>query len=165
MQSSSDHSSQSLYCNTPPLTTKKASLHKLVPPIHTIIFSKEVSPYYIHIYVKESRSVVSGSLRPHRLCSPWNSLGQNTGVDSLSLFQGSFPTQGSKPGRPHCRRILYQLSHKGSPRRLEWLAYAFSSVSSQPRNLTLILSGIKTVSLSVVFQKEEESIQKIKNKE
>ena len=46
---------------------------------------------------------------------PWNSLGQNTGVGSLSLLQGIFPTQGLNPGLPHCRRILYQLSHKGSP--------------------------------------------------
>ena len=43
--------------------------------------------------------------------SPWNSPGQNTGVDSLSLLQGIFPTQGSNPGLPHSRRILYQLSH------------------------------------------------------
>ena len=41
---------------------------------------------------------------------PWNSPGQNTGVGSLSLLQGIFPTQGSNPGLPHCRRILYQLS-------------------------------------------------------
>ena len=43
--------------------------------------------------------------------SPWNSLGQNTGVGSLSLLQGIVPTQGSNPGLPHCRRILYQLSN------------------------------------------------------
>ena len=54
-------------------------------------------------------------MRPHGLYSPWNSPGQNTGVGSLSLLQGIFPTQGSNPGLPHCRRILYQLSHKGSP--------------------------------------------------
>ena len=41
--------------------------------------------------------------------------GQNTGVGSLFLLQGIFPTQGLKPGLPHCRQILYQLSHKGSP--------------------------------------------------
>ena len=46
---------------------------------------------------------------------PWNSLGQNTGVGSLSLLQGIFPTQGLNPGLPHCGWILYQLSHKGSP--------------------------------------------------
>ena len=62
----------------------------------------------------ESHSVVSDSLWPHGLYSPWNSLGQNTGVGSLSLLQGIFPTQGSNPGLPHCRWILYQLSHKGS---------------------------------------------------
>ena len=59
----------------------------------------------------ESRSVVSNSLQ---LCSPWNSPGQNTGVDSCSLLQGIFPTQGLNPGLPHCRRILYQLSYQGS---------------------------------------------------
>ena len=68
--------------------------------------------------------------------SPWNSPGQNTGLGSLSLLQGIFPTQGSNPGLPHCRRILYQLSHKGSPTILEWVAYPFSSGSSQPRNWT-----------------------------
>ena len=45
---------------------------------------------------------------------PWNSPGQNTGVRRLSLLQGTFPTQGSNPGLPHCKRVLYQLSHKGS---------------------------------------------------
>ena len=40
----------------------------------------------------ESCSVVSNSLWPHGLYSPWNSLGQNTGVGSLSLLQGIFPT-------------------------------------------------------------------------
>ena len=49
-------------------------------------------------------------------------LSQNTGVGSLSLLQGLFPTQGSNPGLLHCRGILYQLSHRGSPRILEWVA-------------------------------------------
>ena len=55
---------------------------------------------------------------------------------SHSLLQGIFPTQGSNPGLPHCRWILYQLSHKGSPRIPEWVAYPFSSRSSPPRNQT-----------------------------
>ena len=84
----------------------------------------------------ESRSVVSNSLRPLRLYSPWNSPGQDTGVGSLSLLQGIFPTQGSNPGLTHCRQILYQLSHKGSPRILEWVAYPFLRGYSQPRNQT-----------------------------
>ena len=45
--------------------------------------------------------------------SPWNSPGQSIGVGSLSLLQGIFPTQGWNPGLPHCRWILYQLSHQG----------------------------------------------------
>ena len=61
----------------------------------------------------ESHSVVSDSLRPHGF-SPCNSPGQNTGVGSLFLLQGIFPTQGLNPGFPHCRWILYLLSHEGS---------------------------------------------------
>ena len=57
---------------------------------------------------------------------PWNSLGQNTGVGRLSLLQGIFPTQGLNPGLPHFRWIIYQLSHKGNPRILDWAAYPFS---------------------------------------
>ena len=63
----------------------------------------------------ESRLVVSDSLQPHGLYSPWNSPGQN-------------------PSFLCCRQIPYQLSHKGSPGILEWVAYPFSSGSSRPRN-------------------------------
>ena len=84
----------------------------------------------------ESCSVLSDSLRPHGLYSPWNSPGQNTGVDSLCLLQGIFPTQGLNPDLPHCGWILCQPSHKESPTILEWVAYPFSSRSSQPRNRT-----------------------------
>ena len=59
---------------------------------------------------------MSDSLQPHGLYSQWNSLGQNIGVGSLSLLQGIFPSQGSNPGLPLCRWILYQLNHKGSPK-------------------------------------------------
>ena len=66
-----------------------------------------------HIYWgSECHSVVSNSLVPY---SPRNCPGQNTGVGSLSLLQGIFPTQGSNPGVPHCSQILYQLNHRGSP--------------------------------------------------
>ena len=88
----------------------------------------------------ESRSVVSDSLWPNGLYSPWNSLGQNTGVGSLSLLQGIFWTQGSNPGLPHCRWILYKLSHQGSSRILEWVAYPFSSRSFWLRNWTRVSS-------------------------
>ena len=61
-------------------------------------------------------SVLSDSLRPHGIYSPWNSPGQNTGVGSFSLLQGIFPTQGLNSGLSHCRWILYQLRNKGSPK-------------------------------------------------
>ena len=70
------------------------------------------------------------------LCQPMdcieNSLNKNTGVGTLSLLQVIFPIQGSNPGFPHRRRILYQLSHKESPRILERIAYPFSSGSCDP---------------------------------
>ena len=57
-------------------------------------------------------------------------------MGSLSLLQEIFPTQGSSPGLPHCRQILCQLNHQGSPRIVEWVTYLFSRGSSQPRNRT-----------------------------
>ena len=67
---------------------------------------------------------------PMDYISPWNSPGQNTGVGSCSLLKEIFPTQESNSGLPHCRRILYQLSHQGSQRILKWVAYPFSRGSS-----------------------------------
>ena len=65
-------------------------------------------------------SVVSDSLlprgpQPSRPLCPWDSPGKNTGVGCHALLQGIFPTQGSNPGLPHPRWILYQLSHQGNP--------------------------------------------------
>ena len=61
-------------------------------------------------------------------------------MGSLSLLQGVFPIQGSNSGLPHCRWVLCQLSHKGSPRILEWIAYSFSRGSFWPRNWTRVSS-------------------------
>ena len=83
----------------------------------------------------ESRPVVSDSLRPHGLHSPWNSPGQNTGVGSLSLLQGIFPTQESNRGLLQYRRILYQLSYQGSPQ--------FSSVRTTPLTQRLTMYYFK----------------------
>ena len=44
-----------------------------------------------------------------------DSPGKNTGVGCHSLLQGIFPTQGSNPDLLRCKRILYHLSHQGSP--------------------------------------------------
>jgi len=81
---------------------------------------------------------VSDSLWPHGLYSPQNSPGQNTRVGSLSLLQRIFLTQQSNQGLLHCRQILYQLSHQGSPRILEWVAFPFSRASSRPSNQTRV---------------------------
>ena len=91
---------------------------------------------------------MSDSATPWTIYSPWNSIDQSTGVGSLSLLQGIFPTQWSNPGVPHCRWILYQFSHKRSPRVLEWVAYPFSSRSSWPRNRT----GISCIAGKILYQ-------------
>ena len=65
-------------------------------------------------------------------CSPpgshvhGGSPGKNTGVSCHALLQGIFPTQGSNPGLPHCRQVLYHLRKQGSTRILDWVAYLFS---------------------------------------
>ena len=87
------------------------------------------------------RSVVSTSLWPYglqpaRLFCPWEFSGQEYWSGLPCCPPEDLPTQGSNPGFPHCRQILYQLSHQGSPRILEWTAYPFSRVSSWPRNRT-----------------------------
>ena len=115
------------------LTILTLSIYEHNISCHLFVFSP-IS--FSEVMWSESHSVVSDSLWPHGLYSPWNSPGQNTGVGSPSLLQGIFPTQGSNPGLPNCRQILYQLSHKGSARILEWVAYSFSSGSSWPRNRT-----------------------------
>ena len=80
------------------------------------------------------------SLNCVRLFATRNSPGQNTAGGNCSLLLRIFPTQGSNPGLPHRRWILYQLSHKGSLRILEWVAYPSSSRSSWPRNPTQLYS-------------------------
>ena len=75
-------------------------------------------------------------------CSPpgssvhGDSPGKNTEVGCHALLQGIFPTQGSNPGLPHCRQILYHLSHQENLRILVWVGYLFSRGSSQPRKPT-----------------------------
>ena len=91
----------------------------LLCALHRFLFTKMLQGGDIHPFHwlkwSESCSVVSNSLRPHGLYSPWESPGQNTGEGSLSLLQGIFPTQGLNWDLLHCRQILYQLSYEGSP--------------------------------------------------
>ena len=64
----------------------------------------------------------------------------------LSLLQGIFPTQGSNPGSQHCRQILSQLNHKGSPRILEWVAFSspgdLPNPGIEPRSPTLQVDSL-----------------------
>ena len=82
-------------------------------PVTSLLYP---SPPTHEVKWSESCSVVSNSLGPHGLYSPWNSPGQNARVRSLSLLQGIFLTQGSNLGLWHCRQILDHMSHQGSPK-------------------------------------------------
>ena len=89
---------------------------------------------------------MSNSLQPHGLYSPSTPPGQNTGMGSCSLLQGIFPTQGSNPGFPHCRQILYQMSHQGR----EALRYSSVQVSrSVVSNSVIPWTAARQPSLSI----------------
>ena len=81
-------------------------------PQHSVL-----SPCLFNLYAEWKWKLISLVwlfATPWTIYSPWNSPGQNTGVGSLSLLQGIFPTQESSRGLLHCRKILYQLSYEGS---------------------------------------------------
>ena len=103
--------------------------------VSSVLGFQRASAYLKWKCESESCSVMSDSLWPHEL---WNSPGQTIGVGSCSFLQGIFPAQGSNLGLPHCRQILYQLSHQGSPRILEWVAYPYSTGFSRPKNRTRV---------------------------
>ena len=94
-----------------------------------------VKPFLRHSCVCLVAQLCSTLCDP-RDCSPPGSsvhgysLGKNTGVGCHALLLGIFPTQGLNPGLPHCRQILYCLSHLGSPRTLEWVACPFPKAFS-----------------------------------
>ena len=77
-------------------------------------------------------------------------------MGSLSLLQGIFPTQGSNPGLPHCGRILSQLSHRGSPGILEWVAYPFSRGSSRSWDLNQGLLHCRRILYQLSYQGSRE---------
>ena len=64
----------------------------------------------------ESHSVVPDCLRPHGLYSPWNSPGQDTGVDSLSLLQGNLPNPGIEPRSPTLQADSLPAEPQGKPK-------------------------------------------------
>ena len=81
----------------------------------------------VHVYMTYramSDSLQLYGLQSIRLFCSWNFPGKNNW--SAVPYSTPYPTQGSNPGLLHCRRILYQLSHQGSPRILECVGYRFS---------------------------------------
>ena len=109
------------------------------PPVH---------PVRCTVHSGMSDSLPPHGLYPARLLCPWDSPGKNTGVGCHTLLQGIFPTQGSNPHLAHYRRILYHLSHQGSPEILEWVACPVSRGSSQSRNRT----GISCIAAWILYQ-------------
>ena len=112
------------------------SLHFLYPFIHH---------WKLRLYQWTAQCLVAQSCLT--LCNPkdcslpgssvhGDSPGKNTGVGCSAFLQGIFQTQGSNPGLLNCRWILYHLSHQGSLRIVEWVAYPFSRRSSLHRNQT-----------------------------
>ena len=83
---------------------------------------------YVKIFVKVAQSWLT-------LCDPIQSM-EFSRPEYWSEYPFLSPGDLSNPGLPHCRWSLYQLSNKGSPRILDWVAYLFSSRSSWPRNWT-----------------------------
>ena len=124
-------------CDPADCSPPGSSVHGISPAriVEWVVISRgfpQVSPiagrFFTVLATREAQEYSKcKSLRVRLLATPWAMWpGQNTGVGSLSLLRGIFPTQGWNTGLPHHRRILYQLSHEGSPRLLEWVAYAFS---------------------------------------
>ena len=74
--------------------------------------------------------------------SPWNSPGQNTAMGSLSLLQGIFPTQGSNPGLPHCRQILYHWATREVQVQRLFLAKVFSSYLQTKESIATLSASI-----------------------
>ena len=100
----------------------------------------------VDVYIREKKAFID-LLCYATLCDPMNrsppgssvhgdSPGKNIRVGCHALLQGICPTEGSNPGLPHCRWILYCLVHQGSPRIEEWVTYPFSRGSSRLRNWT-----------------------------
>ena len=117
-----------------------------------------VHPTYVSVCLRccsvTKWSEVKGAQSCLTLCDPmdytvpWNSPGQNTGVGTCSLLQGIFPTQGSKPGLPRYRRILYQLSQQLSCVQL--FVTPWTAACQAPLSSTISQSLIRFMSIESV---------------
>ena len=119
------------------------SVFKILCSTDILLFKTSVNGFVLlKWHMSEWKSLSHVQLFGTPWDSPWDSSGQNAGVGSCSLFQGIFPSQWSNPGLPHCRRILHQLRHQGSPGTLEWGSCPFSRISSWPRTWTRVFCRI-----------------------
>ena len=82
-------------------------LHTVWSYVSTHLVKKAKSLSRVRLFV------TSWAVACTRLLRPWDFLGKSTGVCCHFLLQGIFPTKGSNPGLPHCRQMLYHLSHWG----------------------------------------------------
>ena len=109
------------YGHTHPQLVLKLCIHLSNCSSTTLPYLRSYSPFQYPLSPALAAQYQSGRLCGPMDCSPLGSSvhgyssGKNTGLDCHALLQGVFPTQGSSPGLPHCRRILYCLSCQGSP--------------------------------------------------
>ena len=86
------------------------------------------------------------------LIRPWDFPGKNTGVGCHFLLQGIFPIQGLNPGLPHCRQMLYNLSHQGSPPHRSLVALNIGSIlKSKHITLPTKVRVVKAIVFPVVM--------------
>ena len=91
-----------------------------IPDTHELQFKQDACEFLLTGRRPVFKIILYVKVKVAQLCltlcdsmdSPWNSLGQNTGLGSLSLLQEIFPTQGSNRALLHCRQIFYQLRHR-----------------------------------------------------
>ena len=86
---------------------RKSSIVLIPKPGKTITGKESYRPISLMNRDTKVDNLLTNSLQQH--------IGKNTGVGCHALLQGIFPTQGSNSGLPHCRQILYCLSHQESP--------------------------------------------------
>ena len=139
----------------PGLTSKPVCVFLTLTMLRVLSWNWREISILMSEWMSQSHSVVSDSLRSHGLYSPWNSPGKNTEVGSLSLLQGIFPTQGSNPGLPLYRRILYHkeipqgiLNHKGRILIHEHTNFCFWKFANNSCTGCLLL---KTTKFSIIL--------------
>ena len=117
-------------------TGKRKSLHLLIEYINNHVQNTGRNEDMCAKSLQLCPTPWSHVLWPTKLYYPWGPLCKNNEVSCHALLWGIFPNQGSNSGLPYSGKILYHLSHQGSPRILEWVVYPFSRGSSWPRNQT-----------------------------